>query len=45
VERRVIQRTNVPPGHAGGQSSPGFDRDVYVRVIPDKISGRRIESR
>ena len=24
---------------------PGGDRDVYVRVIPDKISGRRIESR
>jgi transcriptional regulator with XRE-family HTH domain len=24
---------------------PGDDRDVYVRIIPDKISGRRIESR
>ena len=24
---------------------PGGDRDVYVRIIPDKISGRRIESR
>ena len=24
---------------------PGGDRDVYVRIIPDTISGRRIESR
>jgi hypothetical protein len=24
---------------------PGGDRDVYVRVIPDAITGRRIESR
>jgi transcriptional regulator with XRE-family HTH domain len=24
---------------------PGDDRDVYVRIIPDKISGRRIERR
>ena len=24
---------------------PGGDRDVYVRIIPDQISGRRIESR
>jgi transcriptional regulator with XRE-family HTH domain len=24
---------------------PGGDRDVYVRIIPDKITGRRIESR
>jgi transcriptional regulator with XRE-family HTH domain len=24
---------------------PGDDRDVYVRIVPDKISGRRIESR
>ena len=24
---------------------PGDDRDVYVRVIPDTITGRRIESR
>jgi transcriptional regulator with XRE-family HTH domain len=24
---------------------PGDDRDVYVRIIPDKITGRRIESR
>ncbi|HEY6315632.1 MAG TPA: pyridoxamine 5'-phosphate oxidase family protein [Streptosporangiaceae bacterium] len=24
---------------------PGGDRDVYVRIIPGKISGRRIESR
>ncbi len=24
---------------------PGDDRDVYVRVIPDTVSGRRIESR
>jgi transcriptional regulator with XRE-family HTH domain len=24
---------------------PGGDRDVYVRIVPDKISGRRIESR
>ena len=23
---------------------PGGDRDVYVRIIPDRISGRRIES-
>ncbi len=25
-------------------SWPGGERDVYVRIIPDKISGRRIES-
>jgi transcriptional regulator with XRE-family HTH domain len=24
---------------------PGGDRDVYVRVVPDRITGRRIESR
>jgi nitroimidazol reductase NimA-like FMN-containing flavoprotein (pyridoxamine 5'-phosphate oxidase superfamily) len=24
---------------------PGGDRDVYVRVMPDAITGRRIESR
>ena len=24
---------------------PGDDRDVYVRIIPDTITGRRIESR
>ena len=24
---------------------PGADRDVYVRIVPDTISGRRIESR
>jgi hypothetical protein len=24
---------------------PGDDRDVYVRAIPDTITGRRIESR
>jgi len=24
---------------------PGGDRDVYVRAIPDVITGRRIESR
>jgi transcriptional regulator with XRE-family HTH domain len=24
---------------------PGDDRDVYVRIIPDKVSGRRIEGR
>ena len=24
---------------------PGGDRDVYVRIIPDTITGRRIESR
>ena len=24
---------------------PGGDRDVYVRLIPDTITGRRIESR
>jgi len=26
-------------------SWPGGDRDVYVRIIPDRITGRRIESR
>jgi hypothetical protein len=24
---------------------PGGDRDVYVRIVPDTITGRRIESR
>jgi nitroimidazol reductase NimA-like FMN-containing flavoprotein (pyridoxamine 5'-phosphate oxidase superfamily) len=24
---------------------PGGERDVYVRIIPDTITGRRIESR
>ena len=24
---------------------PGGDRDLYVRIIPDTITGRRIESR
>jgi Pyridoxamine 5'-phosphate oxidase len=24
---------------------PGGDQDVYVRIIPDRITGRRIESR
>jgi transcriptional regulator with XRE-family HTH domain len=24
---------------------PGDDRDIYVRIVPDKITGRRIESR
>jgi len=24
---------------------PGGDRDVYVRIIPESITGRRIESR
>jgi hypothetical protein len=23
---------------------PGGDRDVHVRIIPDQITGRRIES-
>ena len=23
---------------------PGGDRDVYVRIIPDRVTGRRIES-
>jgi len=26
-------------------SWPGGERDVYVRIVPDKITGRRIESR
>jgi transcriptional regulator with XRE-family HTH domain len=39
AELRHIRREAVIRPWAGG------DRDVYVRIIPDKITGRRIESR
>jgi nitroimidazol reductase NimA-like FMN-containing flavoprotein (pyridoxamine 5'-phosphate oxidase superfamily) len=26
-------------------SWPGGERDVYVRIVPDRVTGRRIESR
>jgi transcriptional regulator with XRE-family HTH domain len=38
AELRHVQETAIWPW-------PGGDRDVYVRIVPDKITGRQIESR
>jgi hypothetical protein len=46
------RRTNVPAGHGEGRSLPGSGppraggtRAVYLRIVPAKVTGRRIETR